>query len=416
MPDAAFPIEPSMAPRFRLEAWDALDDDGRRRPGRIPLRAASGPGLGRARADDPDDRRAARRVPIGPPVARTGLGPDLLDDPWGDVPAGLRRLPVDPGRGIDPPGFRGGGRRGRYEGPAVDPSLGLKPPVDVAPFFLATELVRPSLPGLRAVAKLPEDAAKGKALYGYDFTGDAIEFPWNQVEPVLDHFRWSLPTSAEFEWALRGGVSSVFYWGDDFPEFMEDVDVGWRGAVGPDQARAKAAFDACLSAAFDPDRPREWPWCNRFGLAAMLPRNTWCAGLDRARRPGAADHPGGRGPLLPLARRLLRVDDAPERLRISIPRHGRPEGLPRHPGDRGHPADDPTRGDGVRKLPTIQFMILECDKLVKSGLWIPGRSTASGRPGNQCRCSQSTLQRPYWQALRCPGWPADRSGEGQDRS
>ncbi|MGP0063173.1 MAG: hypothetical protein ACLQGP_06150 [Isosphaeraceae bacterium] len=289
MPDAAFPIEPSMAPRFRLEAWDALDDDGRRVLGEylserlralgwgvpepMTLTTAGPPGESRSVLQwrEPASGLTFSMIPGG--TFRPGF-----DDSQLTRVAELIRL--DSGEEDDEDGS---------EGPAVDPSLGLKPPVDVAPFFLATELVRPSLPGLRAVAKLPEDAAKGKALYGYDFTGDAIEFPWNQVEPVLDHFRWSLPTSAEFEWALRGGVSSVFYWGDDFPEFMEDVDVGWRGAVGPDQARAKAAFDACLSAAFDPDRPREWPWCNRFGLAAMLPRNTWCA---------ASTEPGDPAPLI----------------------------------------------------------------------------------------------------------------------
>ena len=46
MPVAQFVIESSMAHRFRLEAYDALDEDGLRVRGRIPLRAASSPRWG----------------------------------------------------------------------------------------------------------------------------------------------------------------------------------------------------------------------------------------------------------------------------------------------------------------------------------------------------------------------------------
>src|SRR6185437_14530348 len=65
--------------------------------------------------------------------------------------------------------------------------------------------------------------------------------------------------------------------GDDLLEFIEDEGVGSRREIRPDPARVKASFDAIMSASFAPDRPRIWPWCNRFGLAAMLPRQTWCA-------------------------------------------------------------------------------------------------------------------------------------------
>src|SRR5258708_35107882 len=66
----------------------------------------------------------------------------------------------------------------------------LKAPVAISPFFAATELVRPGLPGLRSVVTLSEEAVEGKHLYGFEFMGDAVEFPWKQVEPVLAAYGW----------------------------------------------------------------------------------------------------------------------------------------------------------------------------------------------------------------------------------
>jgi hypothetical protein len=298
MPDAAIVIEPSMAHNFGLEAWDALDDDSKRVLG-----------------DYLSERLQANGWDVAEPMTLTTSGPpgELRSVRQWREPASGMTFSLIPG-GTFRPGFDeaqigrvaelmrhylGEDDEDESDGPDLGSSLDLKAPVDVFPFFMADELVRPSLPGLRTVAKLPEDAFEGKALYGYDFMGDAVEFPRDQLEPVLDHFGWSLPTSAEFEWALRGGVSSVFYWGDDFPEFMEDVDVGWRKPVRPDQARARASFDAILSAAFDPDRPKEWPWCNRFGLAAMLARSTWCAPSTDPDDPEPLIFRGGAAHLYP---------------------------------------------------------------------------------------------------------------------
>jgi hypothetical protein len=299
MPKTHFVIEPSMAHHFRLEAWDALNDASRHILG-----------------DYLTKRLQAYGWDVPNPMTLTTSGPpgelrSVLQ--WREPKSGMT-FSLIPG-GTFRPGFnefqiaqvaelirRDCGREDdehESNGLEFHPALNLKPPVDVMPFLMAAELVRPSLPRLRTVAKLPEESSEGKALYGYDFMGDAVEFSWAQVEPVLKHFGWSLPTSAEFEWALRGGVSSVFYWGDDFPEFMDDVNVGWRKPIKSDQARAKASFDAILSASFDPDRPRDWPWCNRFGLAAMLSRKTWCAPSTESSDPEPLIFRGGAAHLYP---------------------------------------------------------------------------------------------------------------------
>ncbi len=298
MPDAPIIIEPSMAHNFGLEAWDALDDNDKRVLG-----------------DYLSERLQANGWDVLEPMTLTRSGPpgELRSVLQWREPASGMTFSFIPG-GTFRPGFDeaqmarvaelmrlylGQHYDDEFEQPEMDPYLELKPPFDVFPFFMADELVRLSLPGLRTVARLPEGASEGKALYGYDFMGDAVEFPGDQVEPVLDHFGWSLPTSAEFEWALRGGVSSVFYWGDDFPEFMEDVEVSWHEPLWPEQARARASFDAILSAAFDPGRPKEWPWCNRFGLAAMLSRTTWCAPSTEPDEPDTLIFRGGAAHFYP---------------------------------------------------------------------------------------------------------------------
>jgi hypothetical protein len=300
MPGSPFAIEPSMAHHCSLEAWDALDDDDRRVLGDYLSERLQAAGW-----DVPEPMSLAMSGPPGELRSVLQWREPASGMTFSFIPGGTFRpgfneaqmtrvaelIRLDSGAEDD---------EDEFDGPEPDPSWSLKPPVEVSPFLLAAELVRPrSVPGLEAVAKLSEDGSAGKALYDFGFMGDAVEFPWDQVEPVLDHFGWSLPTSAEFEWALRGGVSSVFYWGDDFPEFMEDVDVGWREPVRPDQARARASFEAILSAAFDLDRPREWPWCNRFGLAAMLPRSTWCAPSTEPDDPAPLIFRGGAAHFYP---------------------------------------------------------------------------------------------------------------------
>jgi hypothetical protein len=285
MPDARVSIEPSMAEQFGLERWSLLDDGGK---------LALGESLtGRLKSHGWNVSEPMTVARYGPP---DGLQSVLQ---WRE-PASELMFSFIPG-GTFRPGFNDAQIaqvaaliRKDSDDDKMDvaeselhSTLGQKEPVDIDPFLLAVELVRPNLRGLRDVTELPKGSEPGKPLYGFQFMGDAVEFRRNQVEPVLAHYGWSLLSSAEFEWALRGGVSSLFYWGDEFPEFMDDVNVGWRKSLRPDQASAKASFDAIMSAAFDPQRPRAWPEFNRFGLAAMLPRQTWC---------GASSAPGDTTP------------------------------------------------------------------------------------------------------------------------
>ena len=159
--------------------------------------------------------------------------------------------------------------------------LRLKPEGRVGPFLMATLPV--PVPSLRKAASLPLPA-----WFAASNEREAAMLDWQHVQPVLAPFGWALPTSSEYEWALRGGKRGVFYWGDELPAFVLE-----HGAVpGPEleptedeirQASKKPGvrFEDVMLEELDPERPRVWPYANRFGLAAMLPWLTWCARIPR---------------------------------------------------------------------------------------------------------------------------------------
>jgi hypothetical protein len=145
--------------------------------------------------------------------------------------------------------------------------LGRKPRVTVPPMLLACEPLLWSTPGLTRLL----DLTKARVYYSPRFGPEPnhevlpVYLDWPEVPPLLRRYGWSLPSSAEFEWALRAGRDTLFSWGEEPP------DVAPAGAVG--------------SSSFEPDRPRAWPWCNRFGLTAPLTHRTWCLPLDDANEP-----------------------------------------------------------------------------------------------------------------------------------
>jgi hypothetical protein len=99
---------------------------------------------------------------------------------------------------------------------------------------------------------------------------------------VLRQFGWALPTSAEFEWALRGGVDGLFYWGNAIPLWLAR-EQGVEPEPDPADPRSTAdvTFQDLMDQELGPGRPRRWPWCNRFGLAALLASSTWCEPAGR---------------------------------------------------------------------------------------------------------------------------------------
>jgi hypothetical protein len=140
--------------------------------------------------------------------------------------------------------------------------LGRKPTVTVPPMLLACEPLLWSIPGLTRLLDLTKARVYYSPRHGPDPNHEVLPvyFDWPEVPPLLRRYDWSLPGSAEFEWAVRAGRDTLFSWGEEPP------DVAPAGAVG--------------SSSFEPDRPRAWPWCNRFGLAAPLTHTTWCLPLD----------------------------------------------------------------------------------------------------------------------------------------
>jgi len=152
----------------------------------------------------------------------------------------------------------------------VPRDLRLRPPITVSPILMATELVQSTMPDFDRFVDLSRSSRSVKRLAAHPFLG-GVNLRWPQVEPILQHYRWSLPTSEEFEWALRGGVSSLFYWGNEPPLFLRE---GYGSVYSAKECQA--SWEALMSSSFAPDRERTWPWCNRFGLAAMVAQSTWC--------------------------------------------------------------------------------------------------------------------------------------------
>jgi hypothetical protein len=169
-------------------------------------------------------------------------------------------------------------------GPALPPldALRAKEPVTVGPFLMTAELLHPDVPGLsRLLVKRPvrlldvyQDSAQRSA------GRLPIDLTWAETQKAVATFGWQIPTSAEFEWALRGGIEGVFYWGNRVPRWL----AGEQGAEGftEDELTDEIAWDDLMEVGFPQDRPRTWPWCNRLGLASLLPVGTWC---DRSAEP-----------------------------------------------------------------------------------------------------------------------------------
>jgi hypothetical protein len=295
MPHNPVVLAREMAPLFDLKTWDALSDGERG-----------------AVADHLTERLAARGWEVEEPLALRRFGPpesprSVLQ--WRD-PRTRMTFSLIPG-GTFRPGY-GPELLARYhelclrvEGVEYTPSpsretpvfaserpynLRRKPPVKVRPLLMACELVPAILPGVQDGPDRREGGGdrEDRSATGweemYPYLGDNLSVRWPRVEAVLGRFGWALPSSAEFEWALRGGVDSLFYWGDEPPDFVGAAPVR-GGRSGAEQV----SFDAVMSSRFDPDRERAWPWCNRFGLAAMLAEGTWCA-------PATA--PGDQFPLI----------------------------------------------------------------------------------------------------------------------
>jgi hypothetical protein len=97
-----------------------------------------------------------------------------------------------------------------------------------------------------------------------------------EAEAILEDYGWALPTSAEFEWALRGGREALFYWGDAVPRWLAE----YQGAVQllpAELITAEVSHDDLMRMSLTPSMSHAWPRCNRYGLAGLLGRATWCA-------------------------------------------------------------------------------------------------------------------------------------------
>jgi hypothetical protein len=165
----------------------------------------------------------------------------------------------------------------------VTQKLRRKPPVNITPFLMAVFPVMAMTPGIQQVLASPggskrtwEEVARRRW---------PVSLKWESVPPVLQHFGWILPTTWEYEWAVKGGKEGLFFWGDKVPHFVADdfayheYDAEMR--VFTAEQRHLIAddiyLDSVMMSAFSRSRPRIWPYCNRFGIVGPVARSHWCA-------------------------------------------------------------------------------------------------------------------------------------------
>lgn len=312
MPDARVAIEPSMAHKFQLEMWDALDDRGRRALGEYLSERlqANGWSIREPMALRPCGPR--HRAPLGASWREPSSGMTFALIPRGKFRPGFDKAQMD--RVAELISLDAGNKSGVAASllAKVEPVLRLKPTVEISPFFLAAELVRPSLPGLRTVVQLKDDVIEGRNVGNFDFMGDGVEFRGGQVEPVLSHFGWSLATSVEFEWALRGCFVVVL-----LGRRISRVHAGsGRRMAKADPARAREGQGLVRCDHVGRVQPRPAP-----GLAVVQPIRPGCdasaqdlvRSLDGRRRLDTGDRPRRSCRVIPVARRLLRVVESLER-------------------------------------------------------------------------------------------------------
>jgi hypothetical protein len=303
--EAAVPVSASMLAWLGLAEWNALPDGERHDLGRelVNYLAAAGYSFGspKVRRRGPDreqpvlelrDRRTRQTFALVPGgrfapgydaaelAAYTRIHQRLFgwaeDKPWTDVDC-LEGKPEEY-EYYDPP------ERTELIGHRPRCDLRLQAEQQIAPFLMAVLPLRCSTWGLGRV--LPDVASRTEGCAPrVPRSHEPAFFAWPETRPLLEAFRWALPSSAEYEWALRGGTRGVFYWGDDVPAFVLK-----ESRVEPskeERRRAEespgVAFDDVMLWGFDPERSRVWPYANRFGLAGMLAWKTWCARIEGKR-------------------------------------------------------------------------------------------------------------------------------------
>lgn len=160
----------------------------------------------------------------------------------------------------------------RFYGSEQECSLQQKPMVSIAPFLMAAEPVTIQVPGVTQLINLERFRLNRPDEAGSPFAMLALE--WHEVNVLLNKYGWSLPTSQEMEWAVRGGADSLFYWGNGIPAWLRithqdvELEMPWM--------RTGIKQSEILSAEVPPYRQRTWPWCNRFGMVEPLSLGNWC--------------------------------------------------------------------------------------------------------------------------------------------
>jgi hypothetical protein len=164
-----------------------------------------------------------------------------------------------------------------------------KEDIQVFPFLMATEPIHGGMLGMDKLVtnKAARQTEEYHNIFGRKASGPFVLATTEEEVTTLNRlFGWDLLTSVEFEWAVRGGSDGLFYWGNQIPRWL-CAEQGALQESPPHRVTDAMSFVHVMDQQYPADRLREWPWCNRFGLAGML-----------TAKPGASERP----PRTPLSR------------------------------------------------------------------------------------------------------------------
>lgn len=142
-------------------------------------------------------------------------------------------------------------------------SVALKAEARIGPFLMATTPVLQSCQVVRQMTDVVDDSRLCEC------DDDAYPVEWFELPTLLQRFCWALPSSAEFEWALRGRRNTLFYWGNHASQALHRLQPARdEDLQAMEQEHAEALLFSLIG--------EEWPILNRWGLSGMVSMGSWC--------------------------------------------------------------------------------------------------------------------------------------------
>jgi len=188
-----------------------------------------------------------------------GLRPGVADERWPQLRDVFRKI-LEPEEDLDSLLPDGGDK------------LRAREPLDVEPLLLSRAPVPVQLPGIEQILPHLEDESNSESELP-----PLLFLEWPDLAAVLRAFRWSLPGSVEFEWALRCGDDRFFPWGDD-PAPIQQLYYDDAQALGDYYSdEHNLDLEVPENPKFEGDPFEYFAAAHPWGLIEPLGWTTWCA-------------------------------------------------------------------------------------------------------------------------------------------